>query len=127
MKTSKKAEDSHKKEIMRMRNRRKKQRTELERLRRLETFIQQTNPEKLAYFNHMDQSFLNTCGVDIIKNPETLWDHCTPKQEAKETDYLAQETGSPSQDINDALISEMCQTYNVHLNEFDSKLFENFY
>jgi hypothetical protein len=127
MKASGKAEDSREKEVTRMRDRRKRNRTELERLRRLETFIQQTNPETLAYFNNVEQSFLNTCDVNIIKNPETLRNHCTPKQEAEENNYLTQETGSPSQDINDALISEMCQTYDVHLNEFDSELFENFY
>jgi hypothetical protein len=131
MKTSKdhkNINNFHEKEILRVKKGRKKRRTELERLRRLEVFLRETSPEKLNAFNKADQTHLNTCGADINKNPsmntydtknpissETMWNHSTDSQASA----IAPQTDE------DTLIDEMFQTYNIHLTEFDLNLFEN--
>jgi hypothetical protein len=123
-----KTNSKHEKEVLRVREGRKKRRLELEQLRRLKTFLETTAPEKLLEFKRLEENTLQAGSFTIgtsstVLPPDTLRNYsATPYPEADKADNIQQITG-PIAD----LINEMCTTHTDHLMEFDSKLFENIY
>jgi hypothetical protein len=116
----------HEKEVLHVRKGRKKRKTELNRLRRLEILLRETSPEQLNAFDEADRVRLNTPGENVTENPisydtlnptdpETLQNHNTGSEAPTVT----------SQVEGDSFIDEMLQAYNVHLAEFDLNLFED--
>ena len=126
LKDHKNTSDFHEKEVLRVRKGRKKRRTELERLRRLEIFLRETSPEKLNAFDEADQARLNTCGADVNENPNT-YDTRNPinTETMRNHSTGSQAPAITSQAEGDTFIDEMLQTYNIHLAEFDLNRFED--
>jgi hypothetical protein len=123
-----KMNSKHEKEVLRVKEGRKKRRLELEQLRRLKTFLETTAPEKLLEFKQLEENTLQAGSFTIETNStvlptDTLRNYSvTPYPEADKADNIQPITGP----IDD-LINEICTTHTVHLMEFDYKLFENIY
>jgi hypothetical protein len=113
MPPKKKRNYSTDKELNRVRNLCKRRQLELEELRRLKTFLQLTSPDILDEFYVLEK---------------TPMPYANPPENPIVTPLHIAEVTKPPIENNpgiDDLISEIYETYNVHLAEFDLTLFEN--